>query len=359
MGGFMSISVRQWDDPTTWNRFVASVQGAHFQQGWEWGELGPSLGGLAVRLAACQAGEVVGAMQVFINPVHRSQRTLLMVPRGPALSQATVQILAPLLDAARSLGLEHNSIGIRVEPNVSVMDTPYSDILTSLGLHPSYPPSQPRSSWILDLGKDEDTLLAEMKQKTRYNIRLAARKGVEVHEAGPGELAAFYALYQQTAERDDFFIHDQPLYHTMFSLYQQTGSFCMLFARYRGQLIGAVTLLRMGATCWYLHGASSNEHRNLMAPYLLQWEAIQRARRWGCSLYDFRAVPDLLREDQDMYGVYRFKEGFGGRQFTTLDTYSAAYWPGVFGLWQAYYTGRFVLQAMQRRRLGQPARQFA
>ncbi|MDQ2741445.1 MAG: peptidoglycan bridge formation glycyltransferase FemA/FemB family protein [Chloroflexota bacterium] len=355
----MSISVRQWDDPTSWNRFVAAVHGAHFQQGWEWGELGPSLGGLAVRLAACQAGEMVGAMQVFINPVHRSQRTLLMVPRGPALPRATVQSVAPLLEAARSLGHERNSIGIRVEPNVSAMDTPYSDTLTTLGLHPSYPPSQPRSSWILDLGQDEDTILAEMKQKTRYNIRLAARKGVEVHEAGLGDLDAFYALYQQTSERDDFFIHDQPLYRTMFSLYQQTGSFCMLFARYRGQLIGAVTLLRMGETCWYLHGASSNEHRNLMATYLLQWEAIQRAKRWGCSLYDFRAVPDLLREDQDMYGVYRFKEGFGGRQFTTLDTHSAAYRPGVFGLWQAYYTGRFALQAVQRRRRGLPARQFA
>ncbi len=359
MGGFMSISVRQWDDPTSWNRFVASIQGAHFQQGWEWGELGPSLGGQAVRLAACQDGEMVAAMQVFINPVRRTQQTHFMVPRGPALKQVTVQSMAPLLDAARTLGLEHRSIGIRVEPNVSVADAQYSDMLTSLGLHPSHPPSQPRSSWILDLGKDEDALLAEMKQKTRYNIRLAARKGVEVHEAGLGDLDAFYALYQQTAKRDDFFIHAKPLYHTMFSLYEQTRSFCLLFARYRGQLIGAVTLLRMGATCWYLHGASGNEHRNLMAPYLLQWKAIERAKRWGCSLYDFRAVPDLLREDQDMFGVYRFKEGFGGRQFTTLDTYATAYQPGLFGLWQAYYSGRFALQALNRRRLGLPARQFA
>ena len=359
MGGFMSISVRQWDDPTSWNRFVASIQGAHFQQGWEWGELGPSLGGQAVRLAACQDGEMVAAMQVFINPVRRTQQTHFMVPRGPALKQVTVQSMAPLLDAARTLGLEHRSIGIRVEPNVSVADAQYSDMLTSLGLHPSHPPSQPRSSWILDLGKDEDALLAEMKQKTRYNIRLAARKGVEVHEAGLGDLDAFYTLYQQTAKRDDFFIHAKPLYHTMFSLYEQTRSFCLLFARYRGQLIGAVTLLRMGATCWYLHGASGNEHRNLMAPYLLQWKAIERAKRWGCSLYDFRAVPDLLREDQDMFGVYRFKEGFGGRQFTTLDTYATAYQPGLFGLWQAYYSGRFALQALNRRRLGLPARQFA
>jgi hypothetical protein len=96
-----------------------------------------------------------------------------------------------------------------------------------------------------------------------------------------------------------------------------------------------------------------------MATYLLQWEAIRQAKRWGCCLYDFRAIPDLLREDQDMYGVYRFKEGFGGRKVTALHTHAAAYQPGVFGLWQLYFSGRFALQEWQRRRNGLPARQFA
>jgi hypothetical protein len=96
-----------------------------------------------------------------------------------------------------------------------------------------------------------------------------------------------------------------------------------------------------------------------MATYLLQWEGIQWARRNGCTLYDFRAVPDILREDQDMYGVYRFKEGFGGYQLTTLHTYAQAYQPGLFGLWQLYFAGRFKLDAWQRRRHGLPARPFA
>jgi lipid II:glycine glycyltransferase (peptidoglycan interpeptide bridge formation enzyme) len=231
--------------------------------------------------------------------------------------------------------------------------------LAALGFAPTYPPSQPRSSWVLDIAPEPDSLLAAMKQKTRYNIRLAGRKGVKVIEGTEGDLEAFYRLYRDTAERDDFFIHSRQVYERMFSLFCRAGNFCLLLARFQGQIIAAVTLVRFGQTCWYVHGASSNEHRNLMAPYLLQWESIQRARAWGCTLYDFRAVPDVLREDQDMYGVYRFKEGFGGYHVTAQHTWAQAYDPLLFGLWQAYFRARFDLTARQRRRRGLPARQFA
>jgi lipid II:glycine glycyltransferase (peptidoglycan interpeptide bridge formation enzyme) len=198
-----------------------------------------------------------------------------------------------------------------------------------------------------------------MKSKTRYNIRLASRKGVVVSEAGPADLPDFYALFQETASRDDFFIHTEDVYRRMFSLFWEAGRFAMLFARYEGKLIAAVTLLRFNDTCWYLQGASSNADRNLMPTYLLQWEGIRWARSHGCTEYDFRAVPDLLREDQDMFGVYRFKEGFGGRQFTTIPTYGAAYSPLLFSLWRSYYSGRFLLDQWQRKRRGLPFRQFA
>jgi lipid II:glycine glycyltransferase (peptidoglycan interpeptide bridge formation enzyme) len=212
---------------------------------------------------------------------------------------------------------------------------------------------------VLDIRPEPDELLRAMKQKTRYNIRLAAKKGIAVSEGAPGDLPEFYALLRQTAERDGFFIHSRDVYERMFEIFRGAGRFAMLLARLRGSLVAAVTLVRFGDTCWYVHGASSNEHRNLMAPYLLQWEAINWARTQGCTLYDFRAVPDVLREDQEMYGVYRFKEGFGGRQVTTLPTYSQPYRPLLYGLWQIFFTGRFKLDALRRRRRGLPERQFA
>jgi lipid II:glycine glycyltransferase (peptidoglycan interpeptide bridge formation enzyme) len=355
----MPITVCRWDDPPSWNDFVASVPLAHFQQSWEWGDLAPDLGGSAVRLAATRDGRLVGAMQVFVNSLSRTQRTLLYVPRGPAVIRPSVEVLGPLLDAARGLGTDRRAIGIRMEPNVPRCDASWKDALRSLGLRPIYPPAQPRSSWVLDISADEDTLLAGMKSKTRYNIRLAARKGVEVSEAGLEDIPEFYRLFQETARRDDFFIHTEDVYRRMFSLFWDAGRFALLFARHEGHLIAAVTLLRFGDTCWYLQGASSNADRNLMPTYLLQWEGIRWAKSHGCREYDFRAVPDLLREDQDMYGVYRFKEGFGGCQLTTLPTYGAAYNPVLFALWRSYYSGRFLVDQWQRKRAGLPLRQFA
>lgn len=356
---FMAVTVCAWDDPVSWNEFVAGTPHAHFQQSWEWGDLAPDLGGTPLRLAALREGQPVGAMQVFINPVAHIGRSYLYVPRGPALAHPSLDVLGPLLDAARLAGEDYDALGIRVEPNAPHCSTDWKRALGAMHLRPAWPPSQPRSSWMLDLRPDLDKLLGDMKSKTRYNIRLAAKKGVTVRDGVEGDLGTFYQLFRDTATRDDFFIHHQELYARMYAVFRRAGNFRMLLAEYQGTPIACVTLIRFGHTCWYLQGASSNEHRNVMAPYLLQWEAIQWARAQGCTLYDFRAVPDVLREDQDMYGVYRFKEGFGGYQYTTLHTYATPYRPFLYGLWQLYFGARFALDAARRRHQGLPARQFA
>jgi peptidoglycan pentaglycine glycine transferase (the first glycine) len=355
----MSISVRSWDDPASWNEFLATIPSAHFQQTWEWGELGPQLGSKVVRLAALCNDRIVGTMQVFINPIGPTRWTHLYVPRGPVMAQPRLQTLGPLVDAARDIGQQHGALGIKIESNAPACDRAWSTALESMGFAPTHPPTQPRSSWLLDLTEDEDAILARMKQKTRYNARLAARRGVSVHEGTAKDIDAFYDLYVDTAQRDGFFIHAIEVYRRMFDLFWRSESFSLLLARAAGELVGAVTLVRLGNTCWYLQGASSTRHRNLMATYLLQWEGIRRAKQMGCALYDFRAVPDILAEDQDMYGVYRFKEGFGGYHFTTLPTFACPYRPGLFGLWQSFVAGRFALDGQRRRRAGLPARQFA
>jgi peptidoglycan pentaglycine glycine transferase (the first glycine) len=296
---------------------------------------------------------------VIVNPLGKTGLSHFYVPRGPSVCEPSMEILGPLFDRVRLLGPDKKSMGIRVEPNVRACAPEWKQDLAALGFRPAYPPVQPRSSWMLDITPLPDDLLAGMKQKTRYNIRLASRKGVTISEGGPQDLDEFYGLYVETARRDDFYVHPKSFYAHMFGVYWDTGCFRLLLARHEGRLIAAVTLLRFGTMCWYLQGASSSEHRNLMATYLLQWEAILWAKSEGCRLYDFRAVPEVLREDQDMYGVYRFKEGFGGYQFTTTPTYAAAYQLGLFGLWQLYFRGRFELNAWRRRRKGLPARQFA
>ena len=129
-------------------------------------------------------------------------------------------------------------------------------------------------------------------------------------------------MYRETADRDRFFIHDIDTYRQIFHSYWKRGQFELLIARYRGTPIAAVTLVHLGRCVWYLYGASADRHRDVMAPHLLQWNAIKWAKDRGAAIYDFRGVPDVSARGQEMYGVFRFKQGFGGRQVTFLETYA-------------------------------------
>ncbi|MGH2443854.1 MAG: lipid II:glycine glycyltransferase FemX, partial [Chloroflexota bacterium] len=164
--------------------------------------------------------------------------------------------------------------------------------------------------WV-DLNATEDEILARQKQKTRYNTRLAARKGVSVHPGGPADIDEWYRLYQVTAQRDGFSIHDREYYRqVLVSL--GDGMARLLLAVHERGVIAGIIVLRFGRTAQYMYGASSNEKRNLMAPYLLQWEAMRWARASGATCYDLWGIPDRLDEKEDLWGVYRHKRGYGG-----------------------------------------------
>src|SRR5579872_2863245 len=144
----MSVRVQQWNDAGSWNRFVASSPLAHFQQSWEWGELVPDFGGASLRLVATQNDSILACMQVAVTPIKYAGTSYFYVPRGPVVAEPTVQILGPLLDAARELGREHGAVGLKVEPEARAGDERWTRQLRALGLRPAHPPSQPRSSWV-------------------------------------------------------------------------------------------------------------------------------------------------------------------------------------------------------------------
>ena len=173
---------------------------------------------------------------------------------------------------------------------------------------------QPPDTVVLDLGLDESALLAGMHKKNRYNVRLAERKGVTVREAGPDELPLWYALYEETARRDRITIHSRDYYARLFELassYEEVDLRLYLAEHDRDLLAGIIVArYRGGAT--YLYGASSNEKRNLMPNYALQWRAIRDARSAGCAWYDLFGVPPADDPAHPMHGLYRFKVGFGG-----------------------------------------------
>lgn len=169
---------------------------------------------------------------------------------------------------------------------------------------------------VLDLGRSEQEILCHMKPKTRYNIGLARRRGVEVFHASSDLLPAFYELYRQTAERNRFRICEYRHFSSLFSAVStrpdSTEILFLLATHGRDLLAGAIIAISArGAT--YLFGASSNEKRNLMAPYAIQWKAMQIARAKGCLHYDLGAVSPAKDPEHPYFGLYRFKTGFGGR----------------------------------------------
>jgi lipid II:glycine glycyltransferase (peptidoglycan interpeptide bridge formation enzyme) len=152
-----------------------------------------------------------------------------------------------------------------------------------------------------------------MKPKSRYNIRLAEKRGVRVEPGTEAEMPVFYRLYAETGARDGFLIRRFPYYREVWETMLRGNLARVLFARVGTETIAALMLFFFSRRAWYFYGASSGKYRDSMPNHLLQWEAIRWAKGHGCREYDFWGAPDHLAEDEPMFGVYRFKSGFGGR----------------------------------------------
>ncbi|MDP3963314.1 MAG: peptidoglycan bridge formation glycyltransferase FemA/FemB family protein [bacterium] len=179
---------------------------------------------------------------------------------------------------------------------------------------------QPQHTLIIDLTKTDDELLSGMHEKTRYNIRLAERKGVVIRAAGKEGNEIFWKLLQMTTERDAFTGHDKSHYERLSRVFSATDSkpFIRIYiAEYQNRPLAAAIIMFHNGTATYVHGASSNEYRNVMAPYLLHWRIMQDARSLDCNSYDLWGIDD---RNPRWEGITRFKKGFGGMHISYPDS---------------------------------------
>src|SRR5258706_5412636 len=179
-------------------------------------------------------------------------------------------------------------------------------------------------------------MLARMKQKTRYNIRLAEKRGVTLRVGTKDNLPMLYKMYAETSVRDGFVIRDEGYYQTVWNLFMNSSEpICEpLIAEVDNEPVAAIFVFYFAGRAYYVYGMSRNAHREKMATYLLQWEAMKRARAKGCSIYDLWGAPDVFDESDSMWGVYRFKEGLGGKVVRTLGAWDFAPNP----LWYKLYS---------------------
>ena len=236
---------------------------------------------------------------------------------------------------------------------------------------------QPPDTVLVDLRPPPEAILAAMKPKTRYNIGLAAKKGVTVRRAGEGELDVFYRLLSETARRDGIAVHGIEYYRGLFELARNYGGGSrfrnvsgeergkgagsgpglpaapdprLYLAEHEGEALAAIVTLFRGNGAVYLYGASSDHKRNLMAPYALQWKAMEDARAAGCTVYDLFGIPPNDDPAHPMAGLYRFKTGFGGRIIHRPGSQDYALKPLVTALFHAAEHARKRFRDRKKRR---------
>ena len=290
-----------------WDAFLARFPEAHLLQTSAWGELKGAFGWTPHWIIVSNAGALL--LERRIAPGLR----IAYAPMGP-VGDWVPDLIPALLSLTRSL----RCFALKLEPDAPD-GSPLADQLHALGFSPSLHAVQPRRSLVVDLASDEDAILAHMHQKTRYNVHLAERKQVRVRPWD--DLPAFGEMMQTTAARDQFGVHTPAYYARAFELFHAQGECELLLAEFEGRSLAALMVFARGPRAWYLYGASTDEERNRMPTYVLQWEAMRWARRRGCRTYDLWGVPDADRETLEsqfesrgdgLWGVYRFKRGFGG-----------------------------------------------
>ena len=306
-----------------WNRFVSAHPSTHLLQTGEWGELKSAFGWKPVRVVNGETG-----VQILFRSLPLGF-TIGYVPKANP-----PEFLWQEID---SLCERNHAIFLKLEPDLWQGSKPDHLQYTSYPLRRSPHNIQPPRTIIVDIRGPEDEILARMKQKTRYNIRLAEKKGVIVRAWD--DIEAFHRMMRLTGKRDGFGVHTCEYYQRAYDVLHPKGMGELFVAIYEGKPLAALFVARHGTRAYYLYGASTDEERNRMPSYLLQWEAMKWAQAHGCEEYDLWGVPDeeeatlesnFETRHNNLWGVYRFKRGFGGELKRAVQAMDRVYKPLLY-----------------------------
>ncbi len=319
----MTVTAHIITDRDQWNDLMRDLPYAHILQSWEWGDFKQqTIGWIPQRIAYRREGQIVAGASVLTRKVFGLR--VMYIPKGPAMDYSDSALVEAVLHDLQTRA--KGALWLKIDPDVVIgYGVPDSDDdqpqpignavihqLQAQGWQFSDDQVQFRNTITLDLTPDDETLLMQMSQNTRRKVRTAEKKGVSVRVGTEADLPTLYQLYKLTGERDDFLIRPPEYYEKAWRDFMRAGLAHVLIAEAEGQAIAHVILFHFGRTCWYFYGASSNEERNRMPNYLLQWEAMQWAKSRGYTVYDMWGAPDRFDESDSMWGVYEFKRGFRG-----------------------------------------------
>ncbi len=299
-----------------WNNFVVRNHGS-FLQSWQWGKFQEFLG------RPCYYLEGDGFKGFLIKHALPFNKSYLYCPRGPVCEKqkSADKFIKKAVDLCRQKGV----VFLKLEPPQNI---PLSGLEEKFHLVEAPKKIQPSQTIILSLNGSENDLINQMRAKTRYNIRLAARQGLSVSWSR-GKISCFLNLLRQTSLRGNFRIHDLSYYQKIIDMLG--GEIVELISvQYQQKTVAANLVGFFGQTAYYLHGASDYCFRKMMAPYLLQWETIKEAKKRGCRQYDFCGI-----DEEKLPGVTHFKKGFGGKRVVyegSFDFVTRPWWYQAYSL---------------------------
>ncbi len=331
--------------PQSWNELIASLSLPHLLQTWEWAQVKARFGWQPMPFVwSGQGGQPLAAAMILKRAIpvggFGRKMCILYIPKGPNLDWSDLPLRNRVLNDLQTFARRQGAIFVKLDPDVPLgrgvpgredarddgLGQAVCSELRQRGWLFSQDQIQFRNTVLLDLTASEDEMLARMKQKTRYNLRLAQKKGVVVRPATAADFPLLYRMYAETSVRDGFLIRGEEYYQTVWRTFSggQPSAVARqpysepLIAEVEGQPVAAVSLFYFAGQAIYLFGMSRDLHRDKMPNYLLQWEAMRRAKALGCRIYNLWGAPNEFNESDSLWGVFRFKEGLGGYVLRTL-----------------------------------------
>jgi len=301
------------------DHFVGTQKHSQFLQSWEWGEFQEKVSGIVWRIGVVRGGRLFASAKIIKKQLPMG-KSYFYCARGPVFRGGNWddEVGKVLFEEIKRLAADEGVMFLRFDPIFSVVEFDMPLVKTI--------DVQPSKTWVLNLNATEEEIMKNMHQKTRYNIKLAEKKGVKIVEAGPERFEEFWQLMSQTSERDEFNLHGRSYYQAMLDL--DKNFLKLFFAEYKGKPIVANIMTFFGDAATYIHGGSANEDRDVMAPHLLQWHCIKLAKSLGIKYYDFHGI-----NESQWPGVTKFKQGFGGREIDYPGTFDLVYdesWYSVY-----------------------------
>jgi peptidoglycan pentaglycine glycine transferase (the first glycine) len=364
---------------SNWNSLISKLPNPHFLQTYEWGQVKAKYGwsplyavwhadgqwkvesdpNLLSTFQSPIAATLILKRQIIKNG-FAARLSVLYSPKGPLLDWTNETLRNRVLNDLQSFAKKQGAIFLKMDPDIvlgtgvpdsedNVVDNNGQAMMSELkrrGWGYSSDQIQFRNTVLIDLNPAEEEMLARMKQKTRYNIRLAEKKGISLRVGTLEDLGMLYKMYAETSVRDGFVIRDEGYYKTVWELFMAGEQSSIvnrqssiphaepLIAEVDNEPVAAIFVFYFVRRAYYVYGMSRNVHREKMPTYLLQWEAMKRAKAKGCAVYDLWGAPEVFDESDSMWGVYRFKEGLGGKVVRTLGAWDFAPSP----LWYKMYS---------------------